>query len=107
MDPDVATAEKLAELSKTAEQYAADKSLGITWPEKYALPPYDGSGNTIKERRIFIQDYMTQANFTIGETSLQSALIAVPDLRSTQISLGLSVDLEWQGGLVFESTLGQ
>jgi len=34
-------------------------------------------------------------------------LIAVPDLRSTQISLGLSVDLEWQGGLVFESTLGQ
>lgn len=107
LDPDVATAEKLAELSKTAEQYAADKSLGITWPEKYALPPYDGSGNTIKERRIFIQDYMTQANFTIGETSLQSALIAVPDLRSTQISLGLSVDLEWQGGLVFESTLGQ
>lgn len=107
LDPDVATAEKLTELSKTADEYAANKSLGITWPEKYALPPYDGSGNTIKERRIFIQDYMTQANFTIGETSLQSALIAVPDLRSTQISLGLSVDLEWQGGLVFESTLGQ
>lgn len=107
LDPDVATADKLTELGKTADQYAADKSLGITWPEKYALPPYAANGSTIKERRVFIQDYMTQANFTIGETSLQSALIAVPDLRSTQISLGLSVDLEWQDGLVFESTLGQ
>ena len=107
LDPDVATAEKLANLGKTAEQYAADKSLGITWPEKYALPPYAADGSTIKERRVFIQDYMTEANFTIGEKSLQSALIAVPDLRSTQISLGLSVDLEWQGGLVFEPTLGQ
>ena len=107
LDPDEATAEKLAELGKTAEQYAADKSLGITWPTKYALPPYAGDGSTIKERRVFIQDYMTQANFTIGENSLQSALIAVPDLRSTQISLGLSVDLVWQGGLVFEPTLGQ
>ncbi len=107
LDPDVATAEKLAALGKTAEQYAADKSLGITWPEKYALPPYAADGSTIQQRRVFIQDYMTQANFTLGATSLQSALIAVPDLRSTQISLGLSVDLEWQGGLVFESTLGQ
>ena len=107
LDPDVATTEKLTALGKTADQYAADKSLGITWPEKYALPPYAANGSTIKERRIFIQDYMTEANFTIGATSLQSALIAVPDLRSTQISLGLSVDLEWQGGLVFESTLGQ
>lgn len=107
LDPDVATDEKLTELGKTAAQYAADRSLGITWPEKYALPPYAGDGSTIKERRVFIQDYMTQANFKIGETSLQSALIAVPDLRSTQISLGLSVDLEWQGGLVFESTLGE
>ena len=70
LDPDEATAEKLAELGKTAEQYAADKSLGITWPTKYALPPYAGDGSTIKERRVFIQDYMTQANFTIGETSL-------------------------------------
>jgi len=107
LDPDVATAEKLTELSKTADEYAANKSLGIAWPEKYALPPYAADGSTIKERRVFIQDYMTQANFTIGATSLQSALIAVPDLRSTQISLGLSVDLEWQGGLVFEPVLGQ
>ena len=80
-----------------------DRSAGITWPTKYALPPYDGSGNTIKERRIFIQDYMTEANFVIGATSLQKAIISVPDLRSTQISLGLSVDLTWSSGLSFPS----
>ncbi len=107
LDPDETTAAKLAALGKTAEQFAADKSLGITWPTTYALPPYAGDGSTVEERRVFIQDYMTEANFVIGTKSLQSALIAVPDLRSTQISLGLSVDLEWQSGLVFEPVLGE
>ena len=86
---------------KTAEEYAADKSLGITWPTKYALPPYDADGNTIQQRRVFMQDYMTKATFVIGATSLQHALVAVPDLRSGQISLGLSVDLNWQTGINF------
>ena len=107
LDPDVTTADKLTALGKTAEQYAADKSLGITWPTNYALPPYDESGNTIKERRVFIQDFTTTADFVIGATSLQKALVALPDLRSTQISLGLSVDLEWSKGLDFgDVTLG-
>lgn len=92
----------------TDDEYAADKSLGITWPTNYALPPYDTDGNTIKERRVFIQDYMTKATFVIGETSLQHALIAVPDLRSGQISLGLSVDLSWRTGINFgDVILGQ
>ncbi len=93
---------------KTDEEYAADKSLGITWPTKYALPPYDTDGKSIKERRVFIQDYLTSATFVINETSLQHALVAVPDLRSGQISLGLSVDLAWRTGLTFgEVILGQ
>ena len=93
---------------KTDEEYAADKSLGITWPTNYALPPYDTDGKGIKERRVFIQDYLTSATFVINETSLQHALVAVPDLRSGQISLGLSVDLAWRTGLTFgEVILGQ
>lgn len=48
---------------------------------------------------------MTEANFVIGANSLQYALVAVPDLRSTQISLGLSVDLNWQTGLSFEEVV--
>lgn len=93
-----------------------DRSAGIVWPgteagesgSPYALPPYDGSGNTIRERRIFIQDYKTVADFVIGANSLQAALVDVPDLRASQISLGLSVDLEWQAGLNFGAVeLGQ
>lgn len=117
LDPDEISATRLAALNDalpsgttayTDATYASDKSAGVTWPEKYALPPYDASGNTIKERRIFMQDYMTEANFVLGENSLKSALISVPDLRSTQISLGLSVDLVWQTGLSFDDIiLGQ
>ena len=92
----------------TQEDYNADKSLGITWPTKYALPPYDADGKGIKERRVFIQDYLTSVCFVINETSLQHALVAVPDLRSGQISLGLSVDLSWRTGINFgEVILGQ
>ena len=52
-----------------------------------------------------MQDFMTTANFVIGATSLQKAYSTVPDLRSTQISLGLSVDLKWETGLVFDNII--
>ena len=97
----------IGKLDPDAGHSTSDYSDGITWPDPtlQALPPYDGSGNTIKERRVFIQDYMTTANFILGETSLQHAYATVPDLRSTQISLGLSVDLKWQAGLVFNNVI--
>lgn len=92
----------------TQAEYEADRSLGITWPSRYALPPYDETGATIKQRRVFIQDYKTVANFVISKTSLQHALVSVPNLRSGQISLGLSVDILWQTGLKFSDViLGQ
>jgi hypothetical protein len=81
----------------------ADLSDGIMWPTKYALPPYDAAGNSIHQRRVFIQHYMTTATFVIGQYSLQHALVSVPDLRSSQLSLGLSVDLKWQTGLNFDN----
>jgi len=91
------------------EEVAADRSLGITWPTKYALPPYETEGENIgkciKERRVFIQDYLTSATFVINATSLQHALVAVPDLRSGQISLGLSVDLNWRTGLTYDEVI--
>ena len=92
----------------TKEAYKANKSWGITWPTNYALPPYDTDGSCIKERRVFIQDYKTVASFVIGQNSLKSALVSVPDLRSSQLSLGLSVDLQWRQGLTFNDVvLGQ
>lgn len=72
------------------------KSLKEAWPTgDYALP-----GNNTP--RVFIQDYMTTANFTIKENSLKKAYYTVPDLRSTQMTFGLSVDLKWRSGYTFD-----
>ena len=94
---------------------------GKTGPELtpyHALPPYkDYANNDLKYDananpevktipRVFIQDHMTIANFKIGEHSLKYAYLTVPDLRASQTSLGLSVDLNWRSGLSFETTLG-
>lgn len=50
-------------------------------------------------KRIFMQDYTTKAKLTIK--SLQNAYSTIPDLRSIQLQLGLSVDLQWRSGLTF------
>ena len=49
---------------------------------------------------VFMSDYKTTMNLTI--TSLKSAYNTIPDLRSTKLQLGLSVDLDWQAGLQFD-----
>ncbi len=51
---------------------------------------------------VFKQDYITKVSLTINENSLKSAYNVVPDLRSPKLEFGLSVNLEWQNGLVFE-----
>lgn len=82
----------------------AEGLTGLTWPEYHALPPYiygEGGAQT-RVPRVFIQDYMTTANFKIGEFSLQYAYLTVPDLRSSSVTLGLSVDLSWSTGLSFD-----
>jgi len=48
---------------------------------------------------------MTTANFKIGEHSLKYAYLTVPDLRSSSVTLGLSVDLKWETGLVFDNII--
>lgn len=78
-----------------------------SWDDTYAIPPYDASGASTETTRIFVQDFMTTATFKIGNTSLQNAFVTMPDLRSTQSSLGLSVNLDWQTGLSFDTILGQ
>ena len=73
----------------------------ITWPTHHALPPYNADGTSKKIARVFMQDYMTSANFVIGENSLKHAYLTVPDLRYSSLTLGLSVDLHWSTGLNF------
>ena len=52
---------------------------------------------------IFQQAYVTVANFTIG--SLKNAYNVLPDLRASQLELGLSVDLSWKAGYSFNVTI--
>ena len=66
----------------------------ITFPadSDYRFP---GKGTT----RIFVQDYTTNLNVTFN--SLKNAYVTIPDLRASNLQLGLSVDLTWQTGLTF------
>ena len=57
------------------------------------------SGSSDVVNRVFLKDYTTTANLTIN--SLKNAYVTIPDLRSTKLQLGLSVDLAWQTGLTF------
>ncbi len=77
----------------------------ITWPTDHPVPPYNDDGTSQQVKRVFIQDFMTTATFKLGPNSLKSAYLTVPDLRSTSMSLGLSVDLNWETGLNFEDVI--
>lgn len=48
---------------------------------------------------VFMSDYQTTLNLTIK--SLKDAYNTIPDLRSTKLQFGLSVDLEWKTGIEF------
>lgn len=66
------------------------------------LNPEAATGVTGKDdnvNRVFLKDYTTKANLTIKD--LKNAYNVIPDLRSTAISVGLAVNLEWQNGITF------
>ena len=94
----------IGKLELGAKRIGTDTGISgnqTVWPTKYAIPPYKADGTSQEITRVFIQDYLTTATFKIGANSLKNAFITVPDLRSSQISLGLSVDLNWREGLNF------
>ena len=87
----------------------------VTWDGHYQIPPLNASGVSTQTPRVFIQDYMTTANFNFfadntdpdhHTSSLQNAYVTIPDLRSSQLSFGLSVDLNWRAGMEFDADLG-
>ncbi len=62
-----------------------------------------GVNNTGNVDRVFVQDYITKANFNI--TNLKGAYNCIPDLRTSGINVGLAVDLEWKSGIQFNVDL--
>ena len=55
---------------------------------------------TITNHAVFMSDYQTTLSLNIK--SLAYAYNTIPDLRSTMLQFGLSVNLEWQQGLQFD-----
>ncbi len=98
LDPNTAAAQ--ANLPKTSEVVDLSRS-------NFQYPPYNSTGATISAVRVFMQDYVTEVNLVFGPHSLKHAYLTMPDLRASNVSLGLSVDLNWQQGLKFDDvTLG-
>lgn len=60
----------------------------------------EGVTNPNSVDRVFMQDYVTTANFNI--TDLKSAYNCIPDLRTSGINVGLAVDLDWKSGITFD-----
>ncbi len=72
---------------------------------------------TVTHNTVFKQDYKTQVTFTIGNGTvttnpdgsktgsggLATATNGIPDLRTPTVELGLSVNLQWQQGLIFNA----
>ena len=88
----------------------------LSWPTDHQIPPVYGvdnetvpegnyKGESKKIARVFIQDFTTTVNFTLNGESLRHAYYSVPDLRASQMSLGLSVDVKWNSGLDYNVVL--
>ena len=63
-------------------------------------PNKTGLTNPNSVNRVFVQDYVTTANFNIKD--LKSAYNCIPDLRTSGINVGLAVDLDWKSGITFD-----
>lgn len=63
-------------------------------------PKQTGLTNPNSVNRVFVQDYVTTANFKIKD--LKSAYNCIPDLRTSGINVGLAVDLSWKSGITFD-----
>lgn len=87
------------------EAALANNSVRFPDEKYFHYPPFASNGNTIEVKRVFMQDYMTIANLHFTQESLKHAYVTVPDLRASQVSLGLSVDMEWKTGLTFDVNL--
>ena len=100
------------------EKPNADQISGLEskWPTDHQIPPIYGvdnetvpsghyAGESKKIARVFMQDFMTEVKFKFVSGSLKNAYYTMPDLRASQMSLGLSVDLQWTPGLVYNEEL--
>lgn len=73
------------------------------------VTPPTSAGTAFDKSKVFQQDFTTIANLKIvsnndgdHDKGLGAAYNVIPDLRTPALSIGLSVDLNWQAGLTFD-----
>ena len=89
---------------KTAKK---PSGFNLTANTHYNYPPYKTQdGSTVDAPRVFMQNYVTTANIVLDKYALQHAYLTMPDLRSSQITMGLVIDMTWQTGLEYNVTIG-
>lgn len=102
---------KLTAVPKQLAEGHTDDDQEISWPTDHQIPPiYEDGNNRGKSKqipRVFIQDFLTKATFRIGVNSLHYAYYSVPDLATSQMSFGLSVELKWETGYEYDLEFGE
>lgn len=75
--------------------------IGTLKPEKNKNENIEG----VENPSVFMRDYKTTARINI--TTLATAYNTIPDLRATNLELGLAVDLTWKTGMDFDVNIGE
>ena len=63
------------------------------------------SGTTAPDGKVFKQDYVTKAIFTITPEGLNNATDVIPDLNKETMELGLSINLKWEAAATYNVQL--
>ena len=102
-------------INDVADFYGKDGQLIKKDTKFYLLGTLTATAATETGNKVFKQDYVTTANFTIkvgdkkddltpgshNDDGLGDAYNVIPDLRTPQLELGMSVDLTWTPGHTF------
>jgi hypothetical protein len=65
----------------------------------YVIAKLEAADATETAGHVFKQDYVTTAKLTLKD--LKGAYNTIPDLRTPQLELGFSVNLQWESGHVY------
>lgn len=82
--------------TSTGDFYGANGQLIPKDGKFYLIATLTASNASETEKKVFKQDYKTTAQLTVK--SLANAYSVIPDLRTPQLELGMSVDLTWEAG---------
>lgn len=97
---DVQIAIELTNNSVTGDFMGHDGALIPAGGKFYLMASLSAKDAAQTGKKVFAQDFVTTAKLNIN--SLANAYNEIPDLRTPQLELGMSVDLSWQSGHVYE-----